>query len=199
MDIKNQWVHAMLMGRSTNDFLKLYNTSHFLKNIYLFERYQTQVKTRNTRRLDNISILWCISVFRIRRAQKLQSRRGLPASVHVSYSPIFSSFVVQNLLFAQTLSCRIPISLICFAHAYLYIRHTPTHVWHAATRRCRVNFASRQSENLDGEGQVAQNWCAVVMATETLSFLWFWCFYAWLLLAPPTNPLPKIWSFELNL
>lgn len=29
MDIKNQWVQAMLMGRNINDFLKLYDISHF--------------------------------------------------------------------------------------------------------------------------------------------------------------------------
>lgn len=76
------------------------------------------------------------------------------------HSAIISPLIVLNLLFAQREFCRIYIRLISLAQAYLYMTLTPTHMWHAATRHHRVNSASKQSKTLDGEGQVAQHWCA---------------------------------------
>lgn len=81
---------------------------------------------------------------------------------------LFSSLsvnILQYFLFFwifcfHKLFCRIYISLISFAHAYLYIMLTPTHIWHTATRHCRVTAASRKNEIFDCEGQVAQHWCA---------------------------------------
>lgn len=78
--------------------------------------------------------------------------------MHVSYSPIFSSFIIQSSVCTNSLLQNSPFFFLL--HMHIYIRLTPTHVWHAATRRCRINVASGQSENFDGEGQIAKHWCA---------------------------------------
>lgn len=70
MDIKNQWLHSLFMGRNTNDFLNLCDISHF-KKIFIYsknDRRQDQKLHPATFKkhdiLDNISILGSTSYTR---------------------------------------------------------------------------------------------------------------------------------------
>lgn len=150
--IKNQWVQQCLW-----DVTPMIPWNCDIKNIFTCSKGVIST-SRNMSKLDNIIILGCILAF-------IQlGATGAPKPTKSLFSSLFVNILQYFLFFwilcFHKLFYRIYISLISFAHAYLYRMLTPTHIWHSATRHCRVNNASSKSENFNCEGQVAQHWCA---------------------------------------